>query len=739
MGTVATTSRGLREAALRRLRAPRSNGPLIQGLPLALVVLAAAAFAARWSLATDEWRVMTDEMQYVKLAQSVSETLSPLPRLHGESYGSYSQLFPILLSPALWLTDAPVAFRIGHALNALLMASTAVPTYLLTRLLVPSRLAALTAGALSAFVPWLTFSLSLMTESVGYPAFMWAAYASVLSLARPSVKHDALALVAIFAAYLARTQFIFLALALPAAVLLHEALYRLAGSAPRHWPRSLWDGLRAAVGGHPLLGVAAVFGLITVQVVSSYAPLGSYEAVVASEQGVPAGMLDAMYDHLNPIVIGVGVAPVVLALGWAGETLLRPLSRAAHGFVVYAALVIPAVAVTGTYFDLTQAGSVQERYIFYIAPLLLVGGVGYLLAGRWPLRSLGLAAVAVALLLIQTPYPPLGVFPAFSSPVRFTWSALDFRAGQIGSIFGFDDLGAAPVLAAATALLSAALIFLLRSRWRGLALPATASVLLVWSVAITAYVFPKVLIEHESLAQGVLGKRPVADRDWIDSAVSSNAMVGLVPSAINSRGGSAIPLGTSTNEAVWWDAEFWNKAVRRSYGYPGAPTYTPFPTETMELEPDSGRLRVTGGESDYVVWALSNVLVGLDGTPVASHTDLLLYQPHHPYRAAWATAGVADAGTLSAGRFELTLYGRQPEGARLHRVTLLFAPGDPRRDSYRVRGAGVDLGGRMASPPSVSFQVCVRAASRATVRVATDPRAQTRLVQVDVDASSARC
>ncbi len=82
-------------------------------------------------------------------------------------------------------------------------------------------------------MPWLTFSLSLMTESVGYPAFMWAAYASVLSVARPSVEHDGLAIVAVFVAYLARTQFIFLALALPVAVLLHEIAFRLAGAAPR--------------------------------------------------------------------------------------------------------------------------------------------------------------------------------------------------------------------------------------------------------------------------------------------------------------------------------------------------------------------------------------------------------------------------------------------------------------------------------------------------------------------------
>ena len=405
MGTaVTTTSRSPRDRALDRLRAPRFDGWL-EALGLVLIVLAAAAFAARWSLATDEWRVMTDEMLYLKLSQSIGDTLSPLPRLRGASYPSYSQLYPIFLAPLVWLFDLPVAFRMAHALNALLMATTAVPTYLLARLVVPSRLAALTAAALSAFVPWLTFSLSLMTEAAAYPAFMWAAYASVLCVARPSAEHDGLAVVGLLVAYLARTQFIFLALALPIAVLAHEIAFRLAAAAPRRWPRSVWEGLRAGIAGHPLLVGAVVIGVIATQVVSSSAPLGAYRSVVTSGTGLPPGMLDAAYDHLTPIVIGLGLAPAVLALAWVGEALIRPRGRSVHAFAVYATLVVPAGVATGTYFDLTHVGAVQERYVFYVAPLLLVASVGYLVGARWPLRSLAPAAVAVALLLNSEPVP----------------------------------------------------------------------------------------------------------------------------------------------------------------------------------------------------------------------------------------------------------------------------------------------------------------------------------------------
>ncbi len=269
--------------------------------------------------------------------------------------------------------------------------------------------------------------------------------------------------------------------------------------------------------------------------------------------------------------------------------------------------------------------------MFYVAPLLLVGAVGYLVAGRWPLPSLALAGVAVALLLIQSPYPPSGTFPAFSSPVRFTWFALDFRAGQIGSIFGFDDLGPAPVLAAAT------VTALRRPHRHPPQRPA-------------AHRPPgdrsrTVRVEHRPHSLRV-PEGPVLSTSTSPRARSgtgrSPSATGSTPSCPAMRPSrSCRPRSTraetppsrsrtSTDQAVWWEAEFWNKVVRRNYSHVGTASYTPFRRR------GDGAGRAHPGayiprerDRTYLVWAPSNVR-SVSRDVVASYPDLVLYRPRSP-------------------------------------------------------------------------------------------------------------
>ncbi len=71
-------------------------------LAAAAAVLATAS-GVGWllSLATTRvvnWFVMTDELFYERLAISVAQTGSVLPRLHGEVISNVNQLYPVLLS-----------------------------------------------------------------------------------------------------------------------------------------------------------------------------------------------------------------------------------------------------------------------------------------------------------------------------------------------------------------------------------------------------------------------------------------------------------------------------------------------------------------------------------------------------------------------------------------------------------------------------------------------------------------
>jgi hypothetical protein len=719
-------------------RVSRERGRLLTWLPLALIVAGGTALAARWSLSVDEWRVMTDEMGYLKTALHMGDTLSPLPRVRGEPFSNYSLLYPALLAPVLHVFDMPAAFRIAHGINALLMASTAVPTYLLARFVTGSRLAALAAAAPAAAVPWLTQSMSLTTESVAYPTFAWASCAAVLAIARPRPRHDALALLAVALAYFARTQFVFLAAALPLAVVLHEVGYRFAAAPPRRWARSLAEGLRASVVRHPLLVVVSVLSAALLLMGPPNRLLGNYSGTVTSTPLLPSGVVEALLQHVDQIIIGIGAVPLALTLAFVGETLAKPLTRQAHAFAAQALVVVPATLLVATSFDVNYVGGVQERYAFYVVPLLLVGAAACVASARVPPLSIGLGAVATASLLAHGSYLPGGGFPVFASPVRLTWAALDFRGDQVGDLLGFGRFGAAPILVAATIGASTALIALLRAERERLALGALGFGLMVWTVALTLYVSPKVKEEHESLAQGILGPRPLESRDWIDDAVSPGADVGLVPSDINSRGGSAIPRGTAIDLGVWWDAEFWNKSVRRVYTYAGAATYAPFHAQEMKLDPHSGRLGVVGPEADFLAVGWANVRLAPEGQQVAQHDDLVLIRARRPYRAAWATQGVFDDGSMSGAAGKLVVYGHRGGGARVQRVLLVLASGAAGAP-YRVREHGLDRRGRITATGRISFPLCVRQSSPQTAWFDLRHVNHPRLIRVQVTPTSRRC
>ena len=110
----------------------RVGGALHPAVVLAAIVLGAFLLPLPVLLKVPNYAVMTDELLYTKLAISVGDNLSPLPRLHGYSYPLVSQLYQVLLAPIMALFGMPTAFKAAHVFNGLLMASTAIPAYLLS-------------------------------------------------------------------------------------------------------------------------------------------------------------------------------------------------------------------------------------------------------------------------------------------------------------------------------------------------------------------------------------------------------------------------------------------------------------------------------------------------------------------------------------------------------------------------------------------------------------------------------
>jgi predicted membrane-bound spermidine synthase len=134
-------------------------------------ILAAATFAEYYSARVIAWAVMTDELQTTKLATSIAETGSLVPRIHGSYYGALSQLYPLLTAPFYGLMRPPPAATAAHALNPFLLASAAWPAYLFARSVTASRAAGCAVAMLTAFTPWLVLSTTLLRKTPSLRGF----------------------------------------------------------------------------------------------------------------------------------------------------------------------------------------------------------------------------------------------------------------------------------------------------------------------------------------------------------------------------------------------------------------------------------------------------------------------------------------------------------------------------------------------------------------------------------------
>src|SRR5581483_7498508 len=239
-----------------------------------------------------------------------------------------------LLAPFLAAFDVPTAVHAIHVFNAPLMASACIPAYLLARE-VAGRLLALGAALVTVLVPWMIMTGAVLTESVAYPAFLWAVLALQRTIAEPSRRRDVLAVAGLALAVLARTQFVFLAIVFPVALVATEL-----ASAPVRGHRLLaW--LYAA-------GIVAAIGLAAAGSLASV--LGRY-SVTAHGSPLPASVWRAIATHLDRAAIGCGLVPLVLGGGWLLASTVRPVSRRAHAFAALGLLVTVALVVEEASFD----------------------------------------------------------------------------------------------------------------------------------------------------------------------------------------------------------------------------------------------------------------------------------------------------------------------------------------------------------------------------------------------------
>ncbi|HET7744445.1 MAG TPA: hypothetical protein VFK76_06845 [Gaiellaceae bacterium] len=674
---------------------------------VAACVIGAAVLAGYYAVQATSWAVMTDELQVARLATSIAQNLSPIPEIHGRYYGALGQLYPLLLAPFYGSMSAPAAQTAAHLLNGILLASAAVPAFLLARSVAASRGAGYLAAALVAFTPWLALASTILTENAAYPVFTWSAYLCHRALSTPSRGRDVAALAGLGLAFFARTQLFVLAAAFPIALLIHELAFAVAG---RDGSRAaaLRRGAKRAVGRHPVLTAAYLVGLVGCAALAVSGSLGALVGNYATPfhgDLVPGGFWHAAAAHLDQVAVGAGIVPLALAASWAFTALARPERKEAHAFAALLLVLVPLLTVEVTSFDLrfTPEGFIQDRYLFYLVPLLAVGSAAWLTQRtERALRSVSLlvAGGVVALLLSAAIYRDRTII-FWASPAAAFHPAI----ADTASVFRLSAGVFLPLAALVLVLVLAVAAWL-----------APRMTMVAAGIALAAFgAFEAGYVLHR-YAEPVMTRRASAPtRDWIDGALPAGQSVALVPSPRDAP-------------APWWEAELWNKDVDRVLRIGSGTTFSPFPADRVSVDYLDGRLRGPIRSADLVVSESETRFHLFGATTIADGRWLRLVRARRPYRLSWATRGLTpDGWTRPLGLTGLRLYGRG-EPVRRMVVLTLAAPRSARKPvNFYLRSGdqflpgSVDPGG--ARPP-VKMAVCVPAQGFVDVTMLTSGNAR---------------
>ena len=566
-----------------------------------LVVVSTGIRYALSRRAVAPW-IMVDELIYSELAKSFAAGGHFLVRDHATA--AYGFVYPMLISPAWALFAAvPKAYAAAKAINALLMSLAAVPAYFLARRVV-SPWAALLAAVLTVAVPSMVYTGTLMTENAFYPLFLCVALATVLWLEHPTPARTAIVLAVWFVAFLTRAQAVSVLPALLTAPLLVS------------WRRA-WREYRL------MYAIAAVVaaGVVVIEGVRGRSPLGvlgAYEAAGHESYTVSAAGRWILY-HVAELDLSLGVLPfaALVLLAVMLPRLDRPLRIFVAAAVPLAAWLVLEVAV---FASMPSVSRVEERTMFYVAPLFLIALLAWIERGlpRPAAATAGAVLVAAALPGVL-PYSRLINLNAVSDTpaILAVWSLQP-------SPFSLEAIPGVVVLASVVA----GLLFLLVPRRLALVLPAL--VLVYFAVSEKPVEGKHRYASLASLYAGITN----AHLDWIDRAVGRDAHVVALWSG-------------NTDRYSIWENEIFNRSVGTIYDL--GPRFSGGLAETpVEADLRSGLLRADQRpiRASYV---LTDGSVSLAGVPIARDVrkGMILYRVNGLLRQTSRVEGLYPQDTWS--------------------------------------------------------------------------------------------
>jgi hypothetical protein len=406
----------------------RRRGPLerfIGSLPVLGLAMAIVIFycVEAWTRHTP-W-IFTDELEWSQISRSIAATGHAARR--GQAV-SFKSLYAFVIAPFWWIHSTTTAYAAIKYANAVIMASAAIPTYLLGRMLV-SRRGALAAAVLSVAVPAMSYVTTIIVEVLAYPYYAWCSLLSVRALRSKRQRDVVLAVLFAGGGLLVRSPQFF---TIPLALLIAAAGLWVTGprgrALRRDWSRS--DTLGAIVLG---LGVLFLFNRVVLQHVYEW----QYTTQYVKNRMVDLGLKAAL-----SLTIGLGILPVV-----GGLVSLRlperrgdPVYRAFTAWFAATLLCVSVYTADKAAFLSTNFATLwEERNMIYLSPLLLIATVLVFESRRLDWRLVAAASAFVAFLVAVKGFQlawPYFEAPGFAIPAILTeyesWSVTTDRVALLG-------------------------------------------------------------------------------------------------------------------------------------------------------------------------------------------------------------------------------------------------------------------------------------------------------------------
>jgi hypothetical protein len=543
--------------------------------------------------------IFTDELQYQENARSLAAGAGI--QVREEPYSVVSLLYALLLAPAYALFDSlPDAYAAARTINAVVMSLAAVPAYLLARRVLQPGLSLL-AALLAVALPSLAYTGTLMSENAFYPAFFLVAWALVRALEEPTIARQLALLGTCGLATLVRVQALACVLAALTAPLLLRAVAR-----------------------RPLRPFLPLFGAVAIGVVLVLAAQLARGASLQSLFGAYAVVGEGGYDlvdvarflfwHVAELDLYVGVFPLAAFLLLAAR--VRALDEPAQAFVAATAALAFWTLLVVAAFASRFADAIEERNMFVLAPLLLIGLLVWIDRGARRPRLLATTAAAGA-----------AVLPALIPYERFLQLKVRSDTLMLVPLWNLQDSVTLPRLddVVLVAGLAAAVAFLLVPRRFALVLPAAV-------LAYFALAMHPIHAGPHGMEQAAADARfegiNVPQRDWIDRAVGRDAEVAAVWTGLAHR------LTIHQNE-------FFSRSVGPVYTLGGAMPGG-FPETQVTVDKRTGELRRPDRSVVRADYALADGSLALAGVPVArdDRLGLTLYRTNGPLISTTSVAGV---------------------------------------------------------------------------------------------------